>query len=49
MQAARDALRHEGYPIQEEDLVHLWPTRLTHVHRDGKYELNVEAARARTG
>ena len=49
MQAALDALRHEGYPIQEEDLVPLWPTRFTHVHRYGKYEFNVEAARARAG
>jgi TnpA family transposase len=49
MQAALDALRHEGYPIQEEDLVHLWPTRFAHVHRYGKYEFNVEAARVRAG
>jgi hypothetical protein len=49
MQAAPDTLQHEGYPIQEEDLVHLWPTRFAHVHRYGKYEFNVEAARTRTG
>jgi TnpA family transposase len=49
MQAALETLRHAGYPIQEEALVHLWPTRLAHVHRYGKYELNVEAARARLG
>jgi len=49
MQAALDALRREGYPIQEEDLVHLWPTRCAHVHRYGKYEFNVEAARTRAG
>jgi len=49
MQAALDALRRAGYPIQEEDLVHLWPTRFAHVHRYGKYEFNVEAARTRAG
>jgi TnpA family transposase len=49
MQAALDALQREGYPVQEEDLVHLWPTRFTHVHRYGTYEFHVEAARARAG
>ena len=49
MQAALDAIQHEGYPVQEEDLVHLWPIRFVHMHRDGKYEFNVEAARARVG
>src|SRR5262245_19346282 len=49
MQAALDALRREGYPMQEEDLVHLWPTRFAHVYRYGKYEFNVEAARTRLG
>ena len=39
----------EGYPVQEEDLVHLWPTRFAHIHRYGKYEFNVEAAKARKG
>ena len=49
MQAALDAIQHEGYPVQEEDLVHLWPIRFAHIHRYGKYEFNVEAARARVG
>lgn len=48
-QAALETLQREGYPRQEEDLVHLWPSRFTHVHRYGKYEFNVEAARTRTG
>ena len=48
-QAALETLRHEGYPMQEEDLVHLWPTRFAHVHRYGTYEFNVEATRTRTG
>jgi hypothetical protein len=43
------ALRAEGYPVREEDLGHLWPTRFAHVHRYGKYTFNIEAARTRTG
>ena len=49
MQAALEAIRQEGYPVQEEDLAHLWPIRFTHIHRYGKYAFNVEAARARVG
>jgi TnpA family transposase len=49
MQAALDALRREGYPVQEEDLAHLWPTRFAHIHRYGKYEFNMAEARARKG
>jgi TnpA family transposase len=49
MQAALEAIRREGYPVQEEDLAHLWPIRFAHIHRYGKYEFNVEAARARVG
>jgi hypothetical protein len=48
MQAALHALRAEGDPVREEDLVHLWPTRFVHVHRYGKYECNIQAARTRT-
>jgi TnpA family transposase len=49
MQAALNALRAEGYPVREEDLGHLWPTRFAHVHRYGKYAFNIEAARIRIG
>ena len=49
MQAALEAIRQEGYPVQEEDLAHLWPIRFAHIHRYGKYAFNVEAARARVG
>lgn len=48
-QAALDALRGEGYSVQEEDLVHLWPTRFAHIHCCGKYEFNVAEAKARKG
>jgi hypothetical protein len=33
----------------EEDLAHLWPARFAHVHRYGKYQFDVETARARVG
>jgi hypothetical protein len=49
LQAAVDALRHEGYPVRDEDLVHLSPTRFAHIHRYGKYVFDVEAARLRAG
>jgi|SRR6516162_5500287 hypothetical protein len=49
MQAALDAIQHEGYPVQGEDFVHLWPMRFAHIHRYGKYEFKVKAARARVG
>jgi Tn3 transposase DDE domain len=49
MQAALDALRHERYPVPDEDPAHLWPTRFAHVHRYGKYQFDVETARARIG
>jgi hypothetical protein len=49
MQAALDAIQQEGYPVQEEDLVHLWPVRFVHIHRYGQYECNVEVARAPVG
>jgi TnpA family transposase len=47
--AALDAIRREGYPVQEEALAHLWPIRFAHMHRYGKDACNVEAARMRAG
>jgi len=49
MQAALEAIQQEGYPVQEEDLAHLWPIRFAHIHRYGKYTFDVEAARTRVG
>ncbi len=49
MQATLEAIRQEGYLVQEEDLAHLWPIRFAHIHRYGKYEFDVEAARKRVG
>jgi TnpA family transposase len=49
LQAALEALRHEGFPVRDEDLVHLSPTRFAHIHRYGKYVFDMEAARRRAG
>ena len=49
MQAALEAIQQEGYPVQEEDLAHLWLIRFAHIHRYGKYTFDVEAARTRVG
>ena len=42
-------LESEGYPVNREDLLHIWPTRCEHINVHGKYEFNFEAARQRTG
>jgi hypothetical protein len=49
LSAALETIRREGYPVQKEDLAHLWPIRFAHIHGYGKYEFNVEVARARVG
>jgi TnpA family transposase len=49
MQAALEALREEGYPVKDEDLVHLSPARFAHIHRYGRYHFDVETARSRRG
>jgi TnpA family transposase len=49
MQAALEALRVEGYAVQDEDLVHLSPARFAHIHRYGKYHFDVVTARSRSG
>jgi hypothetical protein len=49
MQAALEALRQEGYPVQDEALTHLWPIRFAHIHRYGKYAFDLEGARRRVG
>ena len=47
MQAALEALREEGYAVEDDDLVHLSPARFAHIHRYGKYHFDVETARSR--
>jgi TnpA family transposase len=42
MTAAVEQLTREGYPVQERDLAHVWPTRYAHINVYGKYHFNVE-------
>jgi len=49
MAAAVDQLPQEGYPVQESDLAHIWPTRYEHINVYGKYHFNLEEARGREG
>ena len=37
MQEVITQLRAEGYPVQDEDLVHLSPARFEHINQLGKY------------
>jgi TnpA family transposase len=49
MTAAIEQLKQEGYPVEESDLAHVWPTRYAHVNVHGKYHFNMEEARGRKG
>lgn len=49
MQAAIEALRKEGYPVQQADLVYLSPARTAHINRYGKYRFDVGEAQGRVG
>jgi hypothetical protein len=49
MAAAVEQLRREGYPVQEQDLAHVWPTRYVHINVYGKYHFNVEEVWGRHG
>ena len=42
-------LKREGYPVNESDLAHIWPTRYAHLNVYGQYHFNIEEARARKG
>ena len=42
-------LKREGYPVNESDLAHIWPTRYAHLHVYGRYHFNIEEARERKG
>ena len=48
MAEALTALRAEGYPVSDDDLVHLAPTLRAHINPYGKYVFDVEAGRHRT-
>jgi hypothetical protein len=45
---ALDALRAEGCPIADDDLVHLAPTLRAQINPYRKYSFDVEAGRHRT-
>lgn len=42
-QKVLDELREEGYPVNEEDLAHLSPTRYAHINPYGRYRFDLEA------
>jgi hypothetical protein len=44
-----EQLKQEGYPVQESDLAHVWPTRYAHINIYGKYHFNVEVGWRRQG
>jgi TnpA family transposase len=42
-------LKGEGYPVNENDLAHIWPTRYAHLNVYGRSHFNMEEARERKG
>ena len=49
MQEVITQLRAEGYPVQDEDLVHLSPARFEHINRLGKYSFADQQALLNNG
>ena len=49
MAAVMEQRKEEGYPVQDSDLAHVWPTRYAHLNVYGKYHFNVEEAHQRKG
>ncbi len=45
MQAVLDQICAEGYPIQEDDLMHLSPVRFEHINPYGKYHFDIDEER----
>jgi Tn3 transposase DDE domain len=45
MAAVVEQLKREGYPVQDGDLAHIWPTRYAHINIYGKYHFNVDEVR----
>lgn len=41
-QKVLDQLSRKGYPINDEDLAHLWPTRNAHINPYGKYTIDAD-------
>ena|ERR1700752_2568194 len=42
-------LKRAGYPVNESDLAHIWPSRYEHINVYGRYHFNIEEARRRKG
>jgi TnpA family transposase len=38
-------LKREGYPVNESDLAHIWPSRYEHINVYGRYHFNIEEVR----
>jgi TnpA family transposase len=49
MAVAVEQLKQEGYPVQDSDLAHIWPTRYEPLNVYGKYHFNLEEAQGRKG
>jgi len=49
MAAAVEQLKKEGYPVQDSDLAHVWPTRYAHINFYGHYHFNIEETHQRQG
>ena len=49
MAAVVEQLKQEGYPVQDSDLAHVWPTRYAPINVYGKYHFNIEEAHGRRG
>jgi TnpA family transposase len=47
--AVVEQLKKEGYPIQDNDLAQIWPTRHAHINFYGHYHFNIEEAKQRQG
>jgi TnpA family transposase len=45
MSKAVKQLRSEGYPVDDEDLKRVWPTRLEHLNVHGRYQFNLNEIR----
>ena len=37
-----DRFELEGYPVRDEGVTHLWPTRRAHINPYGKYSMDVD-------
>jgi hypothetical protein len=47
--SAHPETEESGYPVNESDLAHIWPSRYEHINVYGRYHFNIEEARRRKG